>query len=478
MSRVRFCRVRVGQELAHAMNRRQPAGQVQAEPPQKLGVGGERRRNQVKFAGLGEDMLVNEVVAGNLGVGRHRLLDHAHGGAGALPARQHQDGGFSHLPPPEPAIGRYRNHFPVMGKVAHLAGDILPGAVSPMGGHQQLPPRSLLQHHLPGRDRHPFQGHRSGPILDAVDRAFADPVQDAPIVRGVLLESLAAPVGHGQACLQQQQALGRILQTDSGRLLASFSREDMESAAPHDPAVIFPRSGGVLGELEPSLPGDPAVTLGTVAAPLGENPGDVAVETQARDQGRIPHLHRRPENLARGLNGQQGPAVGSRPYSALGIDLGQCGIGNGESAALGQVPLQPVGIGSDHQELLGGALAPEPHLFRQEPDGKQAGAGGRLPGRLQARGPERRRPTQQPDQQTDFAETGPGGSSPDPSPIPVPCPHPVHSILHSSGEITWLTAGPAPEGWSTIIGTRRINIDRPICPSQMGRKGSSPPILR
>ena len=39
---VALLRVRVGQEPAHPMNGRQPAGQVQAETPQKLGVGGKR----------------------------------------------------------------------------------------------------------------------------------------------------------------------------------------------------------------------------------------------------------------------------------------------------------------------------------------------------------------------------------------------------------------------------------------------------
>ena len=158
----------------------------------------------------------------------------------------------------------------------------------------------------------------------------------------------------------------------------------MEGAALHDPAVVFPGIGGVLGELEPALPGDAAVTLGAVATPLGENPGDVAIETEGASHGRIPHPHPALENLARGPNGQQGLAVGPRPHPALGIDLGQGGIVNGESARLGQVPLQTVVIGSDDQELLSGAHAPEPHLFGQEPDGKQAGAGGRLPRRLRA----------------------------------------------------------------------------------------------
>ena len=239
----------------------------------------------MKLAGLGEDVLVNEVVAWNLGVVRHRLLDHAHGGAGALPAGQHLDGGLAHLAPRQPSVGSHRNHFRVVGKVAHLAGDILPAAVGPMGGHQQLPLPSLPHHHLPGRDRHPFQGRGSSAVLRAVDRAPADPVPDAPVVPRVLFEPPAAPVGHGQAGFQQQQALVGIFQANPGHLLAGLGRENVEGAALHDPAVIFPGSGGVLGELEPALPGDAAVTFGAVAAPPGENPGDVAIEIEGAAHG-------------------------------------------------------------------------------------------------------------------------------------------------------------------------------------------------
>ena len=351
------------QELADPVGRRQGPGQVQADPPQKLGIAGELRGNDVEFLQLGEDVPVDEVVFRRLGIAGNRIGDHAETDGGSPPRRSNQNAGLAGLVGLDQAPFVDVHHRPVDGLVDDLPGDILPPAVAEVGRDQNLLLALQVHHAFPGIDLQALDLDVLRLTFLSVRSAQLNPLEDPGVLGGVGAESEPAPVGYLESGLLQNQALLRILQIHPwmGRFL-HFGREDLELPALHDPLVVVAGIGGVGGELETALSGNGAVAGGVVATLLGQQRPDIAGKAEGTlllgpsngdGAGGFPTRHPGREHQV---------AVRKRLDAAVGGEPDQSGLGPGKLGLGGEVALQAVREGSHHQELLRGIGPLQPDL--------------------------------------------------------------------------------------------------------------------
>ena len=270
----------------------------------------------------------------------------------------------------DPAVFVDRHDVGVLGDVASLVTDVLAPAVGSVGGHQKLLDTLAVQDGFLREDRHP--DYPPSFISVAIFGPFPDPIQKGGVVRRVGAQALTAAVDHLHGGLLQQQALLRTLRIHARHpRTARFHDQDLVDPPFHDPLVVLFRIESVEGELETSFSLDAAVALAGVAAPFGQNGGDVAVETEGSlsragidsnpglglappDPGPESHLARRQGDDPAGVTHAR-----------------QFGIGNSKPAVRGQIPLQTIGERPHDDETPGSLRPPQVRLLRDQSQSEQ-----------------------------------------------------------------------------------------------------------
>ena len=348
------------QEFTNPVGRRQGSGQVQADAPQELAVGGGFGGNDVEALQLSKDVPVDVVPLRHLGIPGQGPGNHPEPGAGGLPGRADHHRAFS-----DP-LGRHHSRLVhlhdlmVIGLVEHLLGDVFAAPVGHMGGDQQTVPSLAVQDHLSRQDLQPLDAGALFAALLAVGRPVPDPTQQDAITGGLRVEPLASSVGHRKRGLQQQQRLFRILQIDSGLLLPGrLGRHYLVDPPFGDPAVILPGKQRVHRQLQASLSLDAPVALAVVASGLGEDGSDVPGKAEGPLLGDpVDHDPGAGRPVLKGGR-QDNPSVGTGHHLAGRIDLGHLRIGKVVASLVGDIPLQAVGEPSQQQELLGSLSPPD-----------------------------------------------------------------------------------------------------------------------
>jgi hypothetical protein len=188
-----FLGVAEGQEFADAFGGREGAGEVETDAAEELGVGGDVGGEDVDFAELGEDGVVDEIGAGDGGVVGDGGADDADGGAGEEPGGADEDGGFAEAFAFDDAIGGDGSDFAVIGTEEDLIGVVFGVAVGELGGDQEALGAGDGERGHGGID---FEAGEGGcGAFGAIGRAGFYPVEDGAVVFGILLQFLAAAVG-------------------------------------------------------------------------------------------------------------------------------------------------------------------------------------------------------------------------------------------------------------------------------------------
>ena len=231
-----------GQELAHALQRRQCSGEIEADAAEKLGVAGEVGRHDLKFPQLGEDMIVNEIVSRDIGVAGEARSDNADAGACHLSARAYEDCRLAQPLRGDQAAPVDRGHFAVIHGVQCLMRVVFGVAVSEVRSDEKpVVPRQCQNR----RRRKQLQARQSTfrrRASGSVGRAVTYPFQDRPIILGIDIESFPAAVSDRGGRFQKQQAPGGIRDADAGNTLAlRLCRQHLVAAALADPFVIVRR---------------------------------------------------------------------------------------------------------------------------------------------------------------------------------------------------------------------------------------------
>ena len=159
---------RAGEEFAHALRRRQRAGEVETDAAQEFGVAGEIGRHDLELAQLGEDKIVDEVVARNCGIVRQPAGPMTPTPALATwpAARTRMEVSPSRLALTTP-LAADRGHFAVIDGVERLVREVFGVAVAEVRGDQQpvLPFQRQDRHGRKQFQPRQFGFRRASPLL-------------------------------------------------------------------------------------------------------------------------------------------------------------------------------------------------------------------------------------------------------------------------------------------------------------------------
>ena len=119
----------IGQKLPHSTGGRDASGEVEADPAEELGIAGARGGKDVELSELGEDLVVDEVGAGQLRIVGNPLGHHADPGLHFVTGAANQDVGLAGIESPHQALPVQFGHLLLLGFEAHPVGIVFPSAV-------------------------------------------------------------------------------------------------------------------------------------------------------------------------------------------------------------------------------------------------------------------------------------------------------------------------------------------------------------